>query len=264
MTDFDFDCAQKKRIARGAFNRKGTTNRKGCRLPHENLTKKELEKLNGEVYSISMVRPMPWDYFKTLPDTLQEEYLNTQVRRFGIGLANISTDMFGLSSSALHKHVVKHGLNVIAPPATKIPKAARESWERWLASGNNDAPKTETTQTPAEKYRAETQITHCEEPAKKENVKPFRAHDYPTRERGLELDEALKEAGLERSNLTEDKPKKTYPTNKLDITLTGTPVEILATLMSMFPTILDGDRRYRFRVSADTFTLTDVPGRSAL
>ena len=99
MNDFDYDVMQKKRIARGAFSRKGTVNQKGCRLPHENLTKKEREALNGEVKTVGFNDKITWDFFKTLPVDLQEEYLDHQVKRFGVGMSRISVDLFGLTIS---------------------------------------------------------------------------------------------------------------------------------------------------------------------
>lgn len=67
MNDFDYDCMQKKRTARGAFahiSRK----RGGCTLPSDNLTAKQRREKNGEVKSYNITRPMPWPEFKTLPE----------------------------------------------------------------------------------------------------------------------------------------------------------------------------------------------------
>lgn len=73
MNDFDYDCMQKKRIARGAFahiNRK----RGGCSLPSDTLTEKQRKEKNGEVKSYNITRPMPWHEFKAMPEDLKCEF----------------------------------------------------------------------------------------------------------------------------------------------------------------------------------------------
>jgi len=255
MNDFDFDCAQKKRIARGAFNRKGTTNRKGCRLPHENLTKKELEKLNGEVFTLSITRPITWEQFKKLPNNLQEEYLDTQIKRFGVGLTTIGRDLFGLkgSDSMLANYVRDHDLDIVSAPPGRQPKAALDSWKRWISPAPTIAPESETS---------EVQYTHCE-PAPsamgsdENTTKPFRAHDH----KADPLLQLFTDCGLERDELTEDVPENIYPLTGMNLELKGTPIDILATLRMSFPALLDKDKTYRFTIKADTFVISP-PGRA--
>lgn len=252
MNDFDYDVAQKKRIARGAFNRKGTVNRKGCTLPHELLKPKELKKLNGEITTVSMMRPITWEQFKGLAPDLQEEYLNTQIRRFGAGLATIGRELFGVGDAALANYVRDHELAVISAPPGRQPKAARESWQRWLGSETIIAPISETADVP--------QVTMCEEDFKtsttehttEPEVKPFRAHD---------LEDMFREMGMER-DMTSTLPKEAedsenvnfYPLTDLNMTLIGTPIDILTTLRISFPALLDPDRTYRFQIKVDGFT----------
>lgn len=252
MTDFDYDVMQKKRIASGAYHRKGTTNRKGCVLPHELLKPKELKKLNGKITTVSLMRPITWERLKGLASDLQEEYLNTQIRRFGVGLATIGRELFGISDAALGNYVRDHELAVISAPPGRQPKAARESWQRWLRSETITAPSSETANAP--------QVTMCEEDFKtpttehttEPEVKPFRAHDF---------EDMFKEMGMERE-MTPTLPKEEddsenvnfYPLTDLNLTLIGTPIDILATLRMSFPALLDKDKTYRFQIKADTFT----------
>lgn len=255
MNDFDFDCAQKKRIARGAFNRKGTTNRKGCRLPHENLTKKELEKLNGEITTVSMLSPIAWATFKALAHDLQEEYLNTQIRRFGVGLTTIGRELFELggSDSMLANYVRDHDLDIVSAPPGRQPKAARDSWLRWLKPEPTIAPESET---------GEVQYTHCEPTpsamgSDENTTKPFRAHDH----KADPLLQLFTGCELERDELTEDVPESIYPLTGMNLELKGTPIDILATLRMSFPALLDKDKTYRFTIKADTFVISP-PGRA--
>lgn len=81
MNDFDYDCMQKKRVARGAFshiNRK----RGGCSLPSDTLTEKQRKEKNGEVKSYNITRPMPWHEFKAMPDDLKREFFRN-MQSFG-------------------------------------------------------------------------------------------------------------------------------------------------------------------------------------
>lgn len=244
MTDFDYDVMQKKRIASGAYHRKGTTNRKGCRLPHENLTKKELEKLNGEVTTVSMLSPISWATFKAIAPDLQEEYLDTQIKRFGVGLRTISRDLFKQGDQTLAGFVRQNQLSVIPAPNGQTPKAAKESWNRWLATGTTIAPETES---------GEVQYTHCEPATSatgsdESTTKPFRAHDF---------DELFRACGLEQKteNIEPEDEGILYPLTGMNLELKGTPVDILATLRMSFPALLDKDKTYRFSIKVDGYVL---------
>lgn len=98
MNDFDYDCMQKKRTARGAFahiSRK----RGGRTLPSDNLTAKQRREKNGEVKSYNITRPMPWPEFKTLPEYLKREYFRN-MRSFG-GTASWLADEMGASDTTI-------------------------------------------------------------------------------------------------------------------------------------------------------------------
>lgn len=85
--------------ARSAF-KKGK--HKGCMLPHENLTRKELNKMNGEINTINLNKPMKWAEFKALDADIQQRYIK-RLR----DLYNVSADalagMFGLYPNTVHK-----------------------------------------------------------------------------------------------------------------------------------------------------------------
>ncbi len=247
MNDFDYDVMQKKRIARGAFHKVNGSKSKGCRLPHENLTKKELNKLNGEIKTVSMMQPIAWELFKGLASDLQEEYLDTQIKRFGVGLRTISRDLFGQSDQTLAHFVRQNGLDVVSAPDGRQPKTARESWNRWLNIGALIAPESETTTEPT----PETTPIATKEP--EPEVKPFRAHDH----KADPLLQLFADCGLER----EDKGNQSddegiiYPLTDLSLTLKGTPIDIITTLRMSFPALLDKDTQYRFTVKVDKYVL---------
>lgn len=80
MTDEKFtfveDVKEKKIASRSARNRIAHTGKGGkVRFPHDNLTRKELEAMNGELRVYRMNDPMKWEDFKTMPVDLQVQYI---------------------------------------------------------------------------------------------------------------------------------------------------------------------------------------------
>lgn len=101
--------AEKKRIARGAHNKKRGGGRY-VRTPSDYLTKKEREAMNGEVISFDPRKFYTWQEFKALPDEYQLKYVNSLINRYDIGVSNISVEVFGLSRAALSFHLNRKGL----------------------------------------------------------------------------------------------------------------------------------------------------------
>lgn len=256
MNDFDYDVAQKKRIARGAYARKGTTNRKGCTLPHELLKPKELKKLNGEVKTLCLNDRLNWEEFKALSIDNQTEYLQHKLRAFGVGLNPIGTDLFGLADSVLSNYVARKGIQLQLRTGGRISKAAQESWKRWIAGGAAIAPESETADAP--------QVTMCEEDFKtpttehttEPEVKPFRAHDFEDMFREMGMERVAGENGPSGTPTpTGEENWDLYPLTDMSLTLKGTPVDVLATLRMSFPALLDKDKTYRFTVKVDGYVL---------
>ena len=94
MNDFDYDCMQKKRVARGAFAHISSKRGK-CRLPSDFLTPAQRREKNGEVKSYNITRPMPWPEFKALPEDLKREFFRN-MQSFG-GTASWLADEMGTS-----------------------------------------------------------------------------------------------------------------------------------------------------------------------
>lgn len=101
--------AEKKRIARGARNKKRGGGRY-VRTPSDYLTKKEREAMNGEVISFDPRKFYTWQEFKALPDEYQLKYVNSLINRYDVGVSNISVEVFGLSKYGLTNHLTAKGL----------------------------------------------------------------------------------------------------------------------------------------------------------
>lgn len=95
--------------------------RKGCKLPSDSLTKAQRDKLNGEVISVTLNKPISWDDYKALPKALQTEYINDLVKRYGVSISKISTELFGLSEAAVRLYNAKHDIDYLKVKGGNIP-----------------------------------------------------------------------------------------------------------------------------------------------
>lgn len=137
MTAFEWDCIQKKRIARGAKNKVGR--RSGCDLPHDNMTRKEWEKMNGEVITVNLNEPITWETWKALPKRMQEEYYNHLADTYGVGREQIAK-MMGCSSEAVRLYAQKNGLDLRARKrGERVPPEKMFRWRVFCATTEDAA-----------------------------------------------------------------------------------------------------------------------------
>lgn len=134
MNDFDYECMQKKRIARGAFAHI-SWKRGGCTLPSDLLTAKQRKEKNGEVKSYNISRPMPWCEFKQMPDDLKREFYRN-MQSFG-GSAKWLAEEMGASDQTIRDSAERCG----AP----FRRGGRnlEMWQRKLAEWSHAEEKAE-------------------------------------------------------------------------------------------------------------------------
>ena len=99
MTDEEYvyrsDLREKSEIAKSSRNKSGK-HRRGCRLPADNMTKKERENLNGPLHTIKLGEAMAWEDFKAKPDTLQKQYIDAILAKYSVGPSALAR-MFGIS-----------------------------------------------------------------------------------------------------------------------------------------------------------------------
>ena len=88
--------------------------RSGCTLPHEYLTKKEREALNGEFTTYKLRRRIKWEEFKEMPKEIQVTYLQGLVDRYGCTFADACL-VLNISSSYAHKKL--KGYDILWNPA---------------------------------------------------------------------------------------------------------------------------------------------------
>lgn len=117
MNDFDYDSMQKKRIARGAMNK---VSHRGCTLPHEHLTKKELKKMNGEVKKYNLTQPMAWAEFRAMPIDLQRKYIKMLQDGYHVSNAMLA-EMFGIVPNSVERYLAKND----------IPRLSKNEVVKW-------------------------------------------------------------------------------------------------------------------------------------
>ena len=131
MTDEEYifrqTSAERKRNGRGDFNKK----RKGgryVRLPSDNLTKKEREKMNGECLQYNMNAPVKWSEFLTWPQDLQREYIEKLMDFYNAKNEDIAK-MFGVAISRYRK--LKNSLGIKGKPGHGKP-LIQPDWDIFL------------------------------------------------------------------------------------------------------------------------------------
>lgn len=138
MNDFDYDSMQKKKLCASARKCKNGSKSRKCSLPSDHLTAAQLRAKNGPVQEWDMNDPMDYTTFKAMPEDLQAKYINGLSSRFCVGLATISTELFGMSPPALAHYLRKHGVKV-ASAGKRLNRDERMMWEQWLNSDKEES-----------------------------------------------------------------------------------------------------------------------------
>lgn len=153
MSDFEYDCLQKKRLAGQAKYRKRGSKSKKCNLPSDRLTQKQWKERCGPVVSFNFNKPMNWDTFKKLSTIVQTEYITNLQKKYGVTAVDLG-DMFGVRALTVRKHVDANNLNVTFPRGHSMNAERRAMWNEFLGVVTNhvveSAPDNSVEETPAE------------------------------------------------------------------------------------------------------------------
>ncbi len=107
---FISDVKEKGSVGRSARARRTHTGKGGrARLPSDNLSKKELEKMNGECKSYRLNEPMKWQEFKSLPDDIKITYIKLIRQKFNPPVTQIAK-MMGVTEVCVRNELKKFGL----------------------------------------------------------------------------------------------------------------------------------------------------------
>lgn len=129
ITDMFYDeCADRKRTARGAFNKRTHNGKRGgVKFPSDYLSKKEKSKMNGEIKVYKMNEPITYAEFKEYPDDLKKQYVNNLREKFDVSDTAIA-EMMGINNRTLSRL-----LNIIHASGGRrgSRKADCEGFEKW-------------------------------------------------------------------------------------------------------------------------------------
>ena len=103
MTDFAYDCLQKKRLARQALHKKNGSKSRRCPMSTDHMTEKQWKERNGKVVSVSFDKPTSWDNFRELSKGAQEEYLRGLLATYGANATNLA-EMFDVEKKMVVVH----------------------------------------------------------------------------------------------------------------------------------------------------------------
>lgn len=129
---------QKSNIARSARSKRTHNGRRGrVRLPSDNMTEKELKKMNGEVKSYPLNKPMTWAEFKLMPTDIQHTYIKLLQEKFRVNATHIA-EMMGVTKGYMAKYFRENGLG-------EGRHGARRNWDKegfyaWLNGVKLEAP----------------------------------------------------------------------------------------------------------------------------
>ena len=134
ITDMFYDeCADRKRTARGAFNKRTHNGKRGgVKFPSDYLSKKEKNKMNGEIKVYKMNEPITYAEFKEYPDDLKKQYVNNLREKFDVSDTAIA-EMMGINNKTLSRL-----LNIIHASGGRrgSRKADYEGFEKWKNAHN--------------------------------------------------------------------------------------------------------------------------------
>ena len=132
MNDFDYDVKEKKRIAQGAKYKKHA--KKGCTLPSDNMTPAQKRKLNGEVKTMAMNKPITWAELNSYPADVQREYINGLREKYQ-ATDRMLGKMLGVTDSAVQikrKDLGGEWTHIPSRLSYKDTDARNELWAEFL------------------------------------------------------------------------------------------------------------------------------------
>lgn len=153
MNDFDYDCLERKRLARQAKYRKCGSKSRKCTMSTDNMTHKQWKERCGAVVSIKIGQLVSWDDFKEMSKETQEEYLKDLMSKYGANATSLAA-MFGIRPLTVRRYIAAKGLNICFPVGHSMNLEQRAAWEAFLAK-EGSAPQDLPEQLPAESPSAD-------------------------------------------------------------------------------------------------------------
>lgn len=101
-----FEDVKEKAIT--ARSSKKRPRRSGCHLPQ--YTAKEMREMSGPTYTINLKRRISYTEFKALPESLQKDYVQNIVDKYGVGPSALA-ELMGANAGAVGVYLSKRGFS---------------------------------------------------------------------------------------------------------------------------------------------------------
>lgn len=131
MNEFDYDVREKKSIASGARHRVNGSKSKRCTMPSDYLTPAQRKKLNGEVCTMNLNKPIGWSELKDVPTGMAKEYIENLHHTHRATIAGASI-MLGVSKERYMKFCRDIGADVPTRRGRTSEKD-KETWAEFIA-----------------------------------------------------------------------------------------------------------------------------------
>ena len=144
MTDEEFvfreTSRERKRNGIGTYHKKRQGG-KHVRLPSDNLSKKEIKQMNGEVKVYNFAVPMSWKDFRAAPNDIKKEYLDTILANFDGITAQYIAESFGVKrgnfAAYINKCGIKLGNGAKRCSAKKFDDSeSGKAWRNWVGGAS--------------------------------------------------------------------------------------------------------------------------------
>ena len=139
MNDFDYEVLQRKRLAKQARYVKRGSRSKKCSLPSDGITRKGWKRMNGEIVTYDLSRPMDWATFKSMSVDLQREYILKLREKYNATCKQFAT-MFGVGYWAVYEYL-SGTLGVTGVAKHRMSAKNREDWEEFITRPDDYEPK---------------------------------------------------------------------------------------------------------------------------
>ena len=135
---FHSEVGQRKSVARSARNRRTHAGKGGrVRLPSDNMTKKELNAMSGEVKSYRLNEPMTWMEFRAMPDDIKVTYIKMLRKKFDVPDSYLAK-MFGVSWTMVRKTTERLGISNGKCQPKKWDKEGFLAWSNGVPVANEE------------------------------------------------------------------------------------------------------------------------------
>ncbi len=131
MTDFEYECLERRRLARQARYRKRGSKSRKCPMSTDHMTHKQWKERCEAIVSIRMGKPVSWENFKEMSKQTQEEYIKDLMETYGANATSLA-EMFGIQPLTVRRYIAANELDISFQVGHSMNAEQRTMWERFL------------------------------------------------------------------------------------------------------------------------------------